>query len=149
MSAIVSAENIIDFIPQRPPFVMVGDILSRKNNQATTSFYIQKNNVLVKENVFTVSGLLENIAQTAAANAGYDCFLKNIPVPLGFIGAISKVAVTKLPEADSQIETKIEVLQEVFGITLIKGEVTQNNQPIISCQMKIMIQNTTPKPWNL
>jgi len=140
MSNLVSAEKITDYIPQRAPFVMVGDLLKRENNQAISQFYIGENNILVKDGEFTVSGLLENIAQTAAANAGYDCYLKNIPVPLGFIGAISKVSVQALPKAESRVETKIEVLQEIFGITLIKGEVTQNNQPIISCQMKIMIQ---------
>ena len=140
MSNLVSAENITNYIPQRPPFVMVGNLVKRENSQAISQFYIDKENVLVKDGVFTVSGLLENIAQTAAANAGYDCYLKNIPVPLGFIGAISKVSVLDLPKAESSIETKIEVLQEVFGITLIKGEVTQNDQPVISCQMKIMIQ---------
>lgn len=140
MNTLVSSENITNFIPQRPPFVMVGALLKRENNQAVSQFYIDSKNVLVKNNALTVSGLLENIAQTAAANAGYDCYLKKIPVPLGFIGAISKVAVQKLPPHETTIETKIEVLQEVFGITLIKGEVSQNNELIISCQMKIMIQ---------
>jgi len=145
MNNLVSAEKITDYIPQRPPFVMIGDLVSRENNQVTTHFFIEKSNILVKNKVFSVSGLLENIAQSAAANAGYDCFLKNIPVPLGFIGAISKVDVVNLPKAETTLETKIEVLQEIFGITLIKGEVTQNNQPVISCQMKIMIQNTEQK----
>ena len=145
MSKLISANNITNFIPQRPPFVMVGNLVSRENNCVTTQFFIDKKNILVKGGVFTVSGLLENIAQTAAANAGYECYLKKTPVPLGFIGAISKVNVVQLPDAETTIETKIEVLQEVFGITLIKGEVTQNNEPIVSCQMKIMIQNTEQK----
>ena len=140
MSNLVSADKITDFIPQRSPFVMVGDLRRRENNYAISQFYIEQENVLVKDGEFTVSGLLENIAQTAAANAGYDCYLKNIPVPLGFIGAISKVSVLALPKMETTITTKIEVLQEVFGITLIQGEVTQGDKQIISCQMKIMIQ---------
>ena len=145
MSNLVSADKITDFIPQRPPFVMVGDLRRRENNYAISQFYIEQENVLVKDGKFTVSGLLENIAQSAAANAGYDCYLKNIPVPLGFIGAISKVSVQALPKKETTITTKIEVLQEVFGITLIQGEVTQGDKQIISCQMKIMIQNTEQK----
>jgi len=145
MSNLVSAINITDYIPQRPPFVMVGDLMKRENSQAISQFYIRKENILIKDGVFTVSGLLENIAQTAAANAGYDCYLKQIPVPLGFIGAISKVVVNKLPAPETTIETRIEILQEIFGITLIKGEIFQNNESVISCQMKIMIQNSEPK----
>lgn len=140
MSNVVSADKITDYIPQRPPFVMVGSLMKRENEQAISQFYISNDNILVKNGEFTVSGLLENIAQTAAANAGYECYLKNIPVPLGFIGAISKVSVNKLPQIETTIETKVEILQEVFGITLIKGEVFQNNESVISCQMKIMIQ---------
>ena len=136
---LAKAENITDFIPQRPPFVMVGSLESRSELKAKSNFLIENDNILVENGVFSVSGLLENIAQTAAANVGYECALKKAPVPLGFIGAISKVKVVELPFVDSIIETTIEIKHEIFNITLIEGEVKQNGKTIISCQMKIMV----------
>jgi predicted hotdog family 3-hydroxylacyl-ACP dehydratase len=132
-------DTITDFIPQRSPFVMVDQLIAQDKTKATSSFEIKEDNILVEENQLTVSGLLENIAQTAAANVGYECMLTNQNVPIGFIGAISKVKVMQLPKVNSSIETTIEVKHEIFDITLIEGEVKQNGEILISCQMKIML----------
>ncbi len=143
MTPLVKSENIIDYIPQRSPFVMVGDLVSRNEGSAKSHFQIKDDNIFVSEGKFTVSGLLENIAQTAAANVGYAFITKKLPVPVGFIGAISKVKIFNLPLADSTIETSIEILQEIFDITLIEGVVKQNGEIIVSCQMKIMVDKTS------
>jgi len=118
---------------------MIGDLVTADNNLATSNFLIDNKNILVEDGVFSVSGLLENIAQTAAAQVGYLSVQNDVPIPLGFIGAISKIKVNKLPQVNSKIETIIEVKQEIFGITLISGEVKQKKKTLISCQMKIMV----------
>lgn len=143
MTTLVKAENITDYIPQRSPFVMVGNLMSREDAQAKSSFLILESNIFVNDGRFTVSGLLENIAQTAAANVGYEFISKKMPVPVGFIGAISKVKVNHLPIVNSTIETTIEILQEIFDITLIGGVVRQHGEIMISCQMKIMVDKTS------
>jgi len=122
---------------------MIDDLITANENIATSNFLIDNKNILAEDNVFSVSGLLENIAQTAAAQVGYLSVQNNVPVPIGFIGAISKVLVQKLPQVNSKIETIIEVKQEVFNITLIAGEVKQDGELLISCQMKIMIDKKT------
>ncbi len=139
---LVKTEDITGFIPQRAPFVMVDSLVSRENSIARSNFQIKDDNILVEDGIFSVSGLLENIAQTAAANVGYECSLNNIPVPIGFIGAISKVKVFDQVHVNTKIETSIEIKHEIFNITLIQGEVKQNGKTIISCEMKIMVEKT-------
>jgi len=140
MTPLVRAENITDYIPQQYPFVMVGTLNSRDDKGAISSFFIDEENILVEDGRFTVSGLLENIAQTAAANVGYACAEKEIPVPMGIIGAISKVKVYDLPKVASEIKTKIEIKHEIFNITLIEGTVELEGKMLITCQMKIMVE---------
>ena len=147
MKYIVNEDGIMNIIPQRPPFVMVGNIVSHNKFRTTSNFNIKTNNILVKDGVFTISGLLENIAQTAAANVGYECALTNTPIPLGFIGAISKVKVHYLPLVNSLIETSIAITNEIFNITLVEGEVKQNGRTVISCQLKILVDKAETK-WN-
>ncbi len=124
---------------------MIGDLITADENIANSHFLIDSKNILVEDSVFSVSGLLENIAQTAAAQIGYLSVQNNVPVPIGFIGAISKIMVQKLPQVNSTIETVIEVKQEIFDITLISGEVKQGRESLISCQMKIMIDKKNIK----
>ncbi len=145
MATLVKAENITDYIPQRSPFVMVGDLISRDESQAKSNFLILESNIFVNDGRFTVSGLLENIAQTAAANVGYEFISKKLPVPVGFIGAISKVKDYTLPVSNATSEAAIEIKQEIFDITLIEGIVRQHGEIIVSCQMKIMVDKTSSK----
>lgn len=142
MSLLVSAENITSYIPQRAPFVMIDNLLTQSKEEVHSNFHINNSNIFIEDGKFTVSGLLENIAQTAAANVGYECAKNNIPVPLGFIGAISKVKLFDLPEVNSVFDTKVTILQEVFNITLIEGIVSQNGKTLVSCQMKIMVDTS-------
>jgi len=145
MTPLVKAENIIKFIPQRSPFVMIDDLVWRDEVGAKSNYLIKESNIFVSDGKFMVSGLLENIAQTAAANVGYEFISKNLPVPVGFIGAISKVKVYTLPFSNTTIETAIEIKQEIFDITLIEGIVKQHGEIIVSCQMKIMVDKTSSK----
>ena len=63
----LTEENILSLIPQRPPFVMV-DALAYTNEKATaTVLKITEQNIFVNKGELTESGLVENIAQTAAA----------------------------------------------------------------------------------
>jgi len=136
---IISAEEVVKYIPQRFPFIMVGAIKSVTEQQITTRFLIEEENILLQDNCFSVAGLLENIAQSAAAQAGYAAAEQGNATPMGFIGAISKVEVNKLPPVGSSIETTVKIVQEVFGITLITGEVMHKQELLIKCQLKIMI----------
>ena len=61
---------IIELIPQRNPFVMVDKLLSATETTAHTSFEIKAGNILLNNGFFSEAGLVENIAQTAAAHAG-------------------------------------------------------------------------------
>ncbi|HMJ46203.1 MAG TPA: hypothetical protein VK498_02685, partial [Ferruginibacter sp.] len=64
-------DAILSYIPQRPPFVMVDKILSSGESSTRTSFIIHEKNIFVENGKFREPGLVENIAQTAAAGAGY------------------------------------------------------------------------------
>ncbi len=50
---------------------MVDTLLSSDGSTARTTFLIRPDNVLVENGVFSAAGLMENIAQTAAAGMGY------------------------------------------------------------------------------
>lgn len=137
---IVGADKITTLIPQRAPFVMISGLLDSNLTTTTTSFEITPDNVFVENGSLTEPALIENMAQTAAAGVGYQFSLKNEPVPPGFIGAIKNLEIKTLPQVGQVLLTKVEVLQEVFGVTLIKGSVQVSNETIATCEMKIVLQ---------
>ena len=136
---IVTKENIQSLIPQRPPFVMIDELIYSDEKTSHTSLLISGDNIFVVNGELREPGLLENIAQTAAAHAGYNAILENQPVKVGYIGAVKNFEVFKLPLLNSRIETKITVEDQVFGATLITGNTTCNEELVARCEMKIFI----------
>lgn len=137
---IVTIDNISSLVPQRPPFMMIDALVSADDNGAVSSFEIKEDNVLLSGNRFSASGLVENIAQTAAAHAGYAAIQSGNPVQVGFIGAINDLQITGYPGIGETIETTVLVKNQVFNVTIIHGESRLNGSTIASCDMKIFIQ---------
>lgn len=131
------------YIPQRAPVIMIDALWKCEEKVATTSLTIQQDNIFVEQGKFTEAGLLENIAQTAAAKVGYECERKGIPVPPGFIGAIKNLEVSYFPKVGETIRTEIRVENEIFGMTLITGEVHFDALQIARAEMKIVLQTET------
>jgi predicted hotdog family 3-hydroxylacyl-ACP dehydratase len=138
---IFPVEDIIDLIPQKPPFVMIGKLLSVDETSIKSSFVIVADNVFVKNNIFQEAGLMENIAQTAALRAGYIAQAENKPVLVGYIGAVKDFEVFNLPTVGDELITEIKIEDQVFDVTIISGKVWCNEQLLAQCEMKVFSQN--------
>lgn len=143
--AIVKKENITSIIPQRAPIVMIDSLETCEKEGASTLFKITEDNLFVSDGVMSESGILENIAQTAAAKVGREYQLLNEPVPLGFIGAISKINIEDLPNVGDEIETVIKIKQEIFDVTLITGICKLGDKKLAECEMKIIVAQDQEK----
>jgi len=132
-------KNILRYIPQREPIVMVDELLESKNNKTITTFKIKIDGLFVQSETLHEPGLIENIAQTAAAGAGYQFALKEEAVPAGFIAAIKNLQIHHLPKVGEELITTVEILEEVFDMSLIKGEIKVNDYVIVDCEMKIVL----------
>ncbi len=134
-------ENITDLIPQKPPFVMVDKLLNFSDENISTSFNIKDDNIFVENGVFREPGLIENIAQTAAARAGYIAKTENKPVLVGYIGAVNNLEIFSLPKIGDELITEITIENQIFDVTLIFGKISCNNELIAQCKMKIFINH--------
>ncbi|WP_339864425.1 3-hydroxyacyl-ACP dehydratase [uncultured Algoriphagus sp.] len=130
---------VTSLIPQRTPMVMISRVMAYSKEGIQTELDITSENIFVSKDQFTVSGMLENIAQTAAALVGVEAREQGEEVPLGFIGGINKVKVFGFAAATETIVTKVEILQEVFNITLIRGKCFNLDKLLLECEMKIVI----------
>ncbi len=135
----LNKQAIINYIPQRQPFIMVDDITTHNETSTSTSFKIMANNIFVENNLLKEPALLENIAQTAAARAGYIANTENKPVQVGYIGAIKNVEIFFLPTVGDKLITEITIENQIFNVTLIAGKIRCNNRIVAQCQMKIFI----------
>jgi len=131
--------DILAIIPQRAPFVMIDALETCTSENASTTFTVQADNILVADGVLQEAALIENIAQTAAAHMGYTCQQENKPVPVGFIGAVQNLVIHSLPLVNDVLQTEIVVKNQVFNATIIAGSIVLNGKLIANCEMKIFI----------
>ncbi|UPK71462.1 3-hydroxyacyl-ACP dehydratase [Chitinophaga filiformis] len=135
----IHTDNVTAYIPQRTPIVMISGILEVKDNITRTGLQIAADNLFVEDGVLKSPGLLENMAQTAAARVGYIAQQENTPVPIGFIGAVKDFEVFEFPPAGSFIETTTEIQSQVFNATMVAAKVTLNGKVMAQCELKIFI----------
>jgi len=132
-------KDIQTLIPQRPPFVMIDKLLSVDKTVIRTGFIIANENIFVEDGEFKEPGLVENIAQTAAAMAGYISRRENKPISVGYIGAVKNLEIYSFPKTGDELITEITIENQIFDVTIISGKISCNETVLAQCQMKIFI----------
>jgi predicted hotdog family 3-hydroxylacyl-ACP dehydratase len=126
-------------IPQRFPFVMVDKLYSYSETELVSGFTIQNDAVFFEKNSLAESGLIEHMAQSVALHTGYQFYLRNEQAPTGYIGSIKDIEIKKLPKLHDEIRTRVTILQEFGGITLVDVVTTLNDVEIAKGQMKTVL----------
>lgn len=138
----IPQDDIITYIPQRPPFVMVDTVLQADAKVSKTSFEIKENNLFVVNGYFTEPGLVENMAQTAAAGTGFRYQQKGETVPVGFIGALKNLKIFGLPKTGDVLHTEISIVHTVLNVHVVDAAVYVGEKKMASCELKIFEQAT-------
>jgi 3-hydroxyacyl-[acyl-carrier-protein] dehydratase len=134
---LANRDDIIKYIPQRDPIIMVHQLVEADDDHAVTNLMIEPDNVFVSDEYFKEPGLVENIAQTAAMHVGYQCALKNIPIPIGYIAAVKDLKIFSLPRQNTRIATSVKITNKVLDVTVVEGKVEQEGNLLCSCEMRI------------
>ena len=136
----MSPFNDIDvkaILPQREPFLFVDRLVHYDERETVTEFTVPAEHLLVKDGYLTAPGILENMAQSSAARIGYLCrYILHVPVRIGYIGAIRKFRVHRLPEAGETLTTTIIFREDVFGISLVDAVVRVGEDLIAEASLK-------------
>ena len=138
--AIIHGVGILELIPQRPPIVMVDSFFGIEENCSYSGLTVTSDNIFCEAGKLQEPGIIEHIAQSAAARIGFIYTRQGAQVPLGFIGSVDKLRIYDLPEVGMKLFTEITVVQEVFDITLIAAQVKADEKLIAECRMKIFIK---------
>ena len=130
-----------ELIPQRPPFVMIDKMMSFNMTVTETQLEVRADNVFCKNGSLSAEGLMENIAQTCAARMGYINLINNEAVKIGVIGSVNNYEVFRTPKIGEVILTSIEVIEEMFQITMVKAVVKCGDEMLAQSNMKIALMD--------
>mgnify|MGYP000490850740 CR=1 FL=1 len=138
-SEITDKSFVQNLIPQKKPFVMVDKLFFFSEEKVVSGLTISSENMFTSNDIFTAPGLIEHMAQTVALYTGYQYFLKNEPAPVGYIGAIKKVEINRLPALSEELKTTATILHEIMGVTLVQIQTKCEGEVISTSEMKTVI----------
>ena len=139
--ALIAADEIVEYIPQRPPIVMADAFYGiGEDGCARSGLTVCEDNIFVEEGVLDECGIVEHIAQSAALRAGYMSRTMGQRVLLGYIGAVNDLKVHFLPPVGSRLVTQNVIEQTVMNVTLLSARTECDGKPVAECRMKIYLE---------
>lgn len=136
---ITDKDFIGKLIPQKKPFVMVDKLLHFEENRVVAGLSILEENIFIQNNKFAASGLIEHMAQSVALYTGYKFFQKKENAPTGYIGAIKKAEIFDLPSVGKELITRVNILHDIMGVTMLTAETECDGVVIASSEMKTVL----------
>jgi len=136
----IKGEGIKELIPQRYPMIMVDTFYGATDSEADTGLTVADENLFCSNGFFIEPGLVEHIAQSSSAFAGYQAKVKNMPTPIGFIGEVKKLRINFLPRTGDKLRTHIRIISEALGVSLLAAETKVGEEIAAQCHMKIFIK---------
>lgn len=140
---IATGEALARLLPQRPPLLLLDALISCADDRTVSQFCVPAGSVLVEDGYLSEAGLIENIAQTAAAGAGYGYQKGGAGAPpIGFIAAIKDLRVGALPAVGTVLSTEVVVQNQVLEFTIVRGTVRAGSTTFAACEMRIYIKDS-------
>jgi len=137
----MSESEIEKYIPQRSPFLFVDQIVEAGEDSVVTSFYVKEEHILCESGFLQEAGMIENIAQSAAAMEGYAAVHRHEAVKLGFIGAVKNLKINGRILVGSILTTTVHAVNEVMGVKIIEGIIRVEDRLIAQCTLQIFLKN--------
>lgn len=143
----ITGTDVLSLIPQRPPMAMVDAFRGIDvDGLSWTGLTVRADNVFVLGGVFIAPGVIEHMAQSAAARAGYLCMKEGRAVPVGFIASIENMTFSCcLPHEGDTLETSVEVVADIFNMSLVHAVCRAGGNIVAEGNMKIYTQDETQK----
>lgn len=119
---------------------MVDDFLWTDFEDCDAALAIADDNIFCSGGVLREPGLIEHVAQSAAASAGYAAYLRGKEPSPGYIGEVKKFHILQLPKVGETLHTHLHVLGSAAGASLLYAEVKDRDVLIAQGNMKIFLK---------
>jgi predicted hotdog family 3-hydroxylacyl-ACP dehydratase len=120
---------------------MIDKLIAFPADASTTETMVSANNIFVDNGYFSASCMMENIAHTCAARVGfYNKYVLHNEVQIGFIGAIRNYMIHELPAVGTVIHTKVDIIQDIFGMTLANATIVSGDKVFVTAEVKLSVK---------
>lgn len=135
---LVTADDVIHYIPHRAPFVLVDTLYVCTTNGAEAGYLI-RSNPMMEDGLFTEAGMLEHVAQSVALRAGW---LGRQPGQLpsfsmGYIAGIKDACFYRQVPLGTSLRTHFQIKIQFQQLVLIEAVTYGDEQRLLDCQLQL------------
>ena len=122
--------------------MMVDELLKVVGDECTCRLTVREDNFFLEEDgQMAEPGVIEHIAQSASAFAGYRAVAEGATEPpVGYIGEVKNFRLYLRPRLGDDLQTTITMGATVAGVTIINGTTFVGEETIAETQMKIFVR---------
>lgn len=120
--------------------MMVGALLSCSDDGAETSYVVGEDSWYSVNGHIDEQGIMEHVAQSAAAWGGYPGYLRGEESKLGYVAEFSKFEILSMPLIGAELRTTLSVLGAAGGVTLMEAETLSGGKAVAQGRLKIYLQ---------
>lgn len=135
---IYTKDKIARIIPQRPPFVMIDNLISAEKESFVSNFKIEADNIFLSDDRLEPYGMIENIAQTTAAGLSYTIRDPKKRPEEGFLGSIAKLKVVGEPKIGDLITTRVTLKMSFENMYKVYGACYNGEELLLESELKIV-----------
>lgn len=133
----LSNDQIWTLIPQRPPMVMVDRLTDVGEDWASTGLEVKEDNLFLDHGVLRETGLIEHMAQSAAAMEGWKVLQEGGQVEIRYLCEVKKMQICALPHVGEVVESSVRVTTRIGGVALVRCESRVGERVIAQGMIKI------------
>ena len=121
--------------------MLVDALVGVEGGAVRTRLTVRRDNCFVGEDgLLAEPGLVEHIAQSASAFAGYKAMEAGASEPpVGYIGEVRKFRCYRCPRVGEELQTTVTFGPEVGGVFVLTGETCVGEETVACTQMKIYV----------
>jgi predicted hotdog family 3-hydroxylacyl-ACP dehydratase len=135
--------DILNLLPQAPPFVFVDELVWATQDAGNSRYVMPAHHFLSSKGRVSAEALLEIMAQTGALHQGYRALSEGRERPVGFIAAVDRAVFHVLPPVGVILET-VFTFKNLYGtIAVAEGCITQENKLIAEAVFKIFSRDNS------
>lgn len=122
--------------------MMVDELLCVDGDECTCRLTVRDDNFFLEDDGrMAEPGVIEHIAQSASAFAGYRAVAAGaVEPPVGYIGEVRNFRIFGRPGVGDVLTTVITMGPTVAGVTIINGVASVGNEIVAETQMKIFVR---------
>ena len=140
-----NSTDIERLIPQRSPILMVDELLEATDEKAICQLTLRADNFFMQfDGTLAEVGIIEHIAQSASALAGYKAIKAGATrPPVGYIGEVKNFHLYQIPVLGDVLRTTVTMGPTVQGVSIVWGTTQIGDQVVADTQLKIFVKEET------